>query len=242
MATGPVQMARTQIAENFLATGSDYLVMHDDDLGVTPLGPVGNPLDEWVKLMEENPTVGLIGAVYLREVPRIPTLIKNDPDVPLNRLQPVAGWEHKPFEMDGIGTGFIMVRRQAMLDLAADNDGPMFRFPLTVGAHGQVEQLGEDYDFCFRLGAHGWKVIADPRIPTVHHKGQGHLVYEWNDWNQRTMDPVKPMELDLGPGMRGARIIHIPTRNLDGTTFDLAAVDIAEVKKQRAMPVEEKAA
>src|SRR6185295_9343513 len=67
-AAGPVQMARTTIAEHAIKDGYDYLLMHDDDL-IVDAGSDHNPLDVWHELFKSDPTIGVIGAVYLREKP-----------------------------------------------------------------------------------------------------------------------------------------------------------------------------
>src|SRR5262249_17959298 len=140
---GPVQMARTRIADAALAGtcremhdcrargGSDckkrpydYVLMHDDDLMVQPFGPIGSPVDVWHKMFQENPDIGVIGAIYLREGLEIPNVVvKHPPSAEV--CHAVARFPDKPFECHGIGTGFMMIRREVLERLAdvADDDG-----------------------------------------------------------------------------------------------------------------------
>lgn len=227
--TGPVQMARSAIARSTLDQGYDYVCMHDDDLQLAPTGPTGNPLDQWLTIMEAHPDVGMIGAIYLRETPPIPTAIVDHPTDSKDHLQVLAGFPYAPFEVSGIGTGFVFVRAAAIRDVGTD-----FKFAWQTNSFGADEQIGEDYDYAFRLRAKGWRVLADPRFPTVHHKPSGRLPFTWHDWNQKTTDATNPWQLELGPELDGARVIERKWKTLDGNEFDLSCIDLNDVKRRMA--------
>lgn len=192
----PVQMARSKIADIALTKGYDYVVMHDDDMALHPGeegGNVGNPLDAWHELMQQRPDVGMIGAVYMRERPQMPNVAVPHPKYPEELCHATHGYPAEPFEVGAIGTGFVMIRVSAMADLAdaefEDGAPPMFRFPMTETRWGMISETGEDYDFCRRLRGCGRKVLADPRVRTVHIKDRGHLVYDYRAWEAACASP-----------------------------------------------------
>lgn len=210
-AAGPVQMARSTIAEHAMrgvcyqdhehagpdgreAKGCkrepyDYLLMHDDDLVINPSG-VGNPLDAWHQLFAAHPDVGVVGAVYLRERPQIPTVVMSHPEFPEENCHVVSGLLPRPTEVSGIGTGFMMIRVSAMRALADAEDGAhtMFQFPFKRTRWGVVNNTGEDYDFCARMRGAGYKVLADARWETAHLKDSGALLYRQADWEAQWDD------------------------------------------------------
>lgn len=227
----PVQMARSQLALRALrgrcfkehdhkadgcgceAEPYDYLLMHDDDLMVAPTGPLGSPVDVWHKYMQENPDVGIIGAVYLREGLMVPNVVFAHPDDPQERCQAVAGFPQGVFECGGVGTGFMLISRACLETLAdkCDADGglPMFRFPMRRRREGMVVEDGEDYDFCKRAREAGFKVLADPRFDTVHIKASGQLTYnrdawehEWSQENPAHKDVVAALRAQSAPKMK----------------------------------------
>ncbi len=209
MASGPVQMARTTIAEAALngscrqrhdhAAGGgaqcvlepyDYLVMHDDDLVVNAAGPAGNPLDVWHKLFDEHPDVGVIGAVYLREKMETPTVVMSHPQFPEENCHVISGLPAAPFPVSGIGTGFMMIRVSALRALVDQEDGAhaIFRFPFNMTRWGIVNHTGEDYDFCARMRGAGYKVLADARFDTLHIKESGSLRFHHPEFEAQWMD------------------------------------------------------
>ncbi len=204
-ATGPVQMARSFISkaaidgrcyidhDHRIAGGKlclmepyDYLVMHDDDLMIDPTARVGNVLDVWHGLMERNPEIGMMGAVYLRERPQIPTVTMPHPGHPEEICHIVCGFGDAPLEVASVGTGFVMIRVKAMRELL--DDKPMFRFSYRKTEWGTTSEMGEDYDFCTRMRGKGWKVIADPRFSTVHLKQGAHLRFGLEAWETSWAD------------------------------------------------------
>lgn len=191
--TAPVQMARSKIAEVALSRGYDYVVMHDDDMGIDPAVAGQNVLDAWHDHLEANPDVGMLGAVYMRERPIMPNVCVAHPKYPEELCHAFAGYSSRPFDVAAIGTGFVMIRVAALDALVTreyeDGAPPLFRFPLTETRWGMISETGEDYDFCRRLRAAGWSVQADPRVRTVHVKERGHLVYDHPQWEAACAAP-----------------------------------------------------
>ncbi len=215
-AGGPVQMARSRIVDQMIAGRCfeehdcdadrakcvvkpyDFLLMHDDDLMVQPFSPIGSPVDAWHELFKANPEVGVIGAIYLRESLEIPNVVVKHPTSATEVCHAVARYPMQPFECAGVATGFMMIKREVLERLAdiADEEGgrSMFRFEERLREGGTMAEDGEDYNFCKRVTAAGFKVIADPRFDTVHVKDTGHLNYSWADWERKWAEPSNPVE------------------------------------------------
>ncbi len=185
---GPVQMARTRIADQAVNDGYDFLVMHDDDLWIEAGGPGGNPLDVWHALFDQHPEVGAIGAVYLRERPMVPTVTVAHEEHPEECCHVISGFPFQPVEVATVATGFMMIRVSALK--ATRDDLPWFRFAIKRTFTGSVSEVGEDYDFCTRLRAAGFKVLADPRFRTVHMKDTGPLTFSWQEDSWKDDSPT----------------------------------------------------
>lgn len=197
----PVQMARTQAAMKCLSLDYDWLVMHDDDLELVVDGVAGNPLDAFLAVAECDPTIGIVGAVYLREKPLCPPINCYSRDGGDVRAMLVGGMPHAPFLVESVATGFVLIRAALLRQLYEQGDGPLFRFPVRRNRWGMIEELGEDVDFSQRAWSLGWKVVADPRIPTIHYKASGPLRFEWNKWEAQDQ-----VSIDVGPGMKVAKL------------------------------------
>ncbi len=216
LSSGPVQMARSRIVDAALrgrcfkdhdcreTQGGDctlepydFLVMHDDDLMVDPINPIGSPLDLWHEMFRTNPEIGVIGAIYLRESLEIPNLVVRHPSNP-EVCHVVSRIPSQPFECAGVGTGFMMISRaclERMAEIADDEGGRShFRFEERRREGGTMAEDGEDYNWCKRVTAAGFKVIADPRFDTIHIKDTGHLYYSHAEWEKRWADPTTPAE------------------------------------------------
>jgi len=244
-AAGPVQMARSTIAEHAINDGYDYLLMHDDDLIVNAGGAQnGNPLDAWHDLFYREPSVGVIGAVYLREKPHIPTVVMSHPEFPEENCHVVSGLPPQPMAVSGIGTGFMMIRVKALRELRdkEDHAHALFRFPFNRTRWGIVNHTGEDYDFCYRMRGIGYKVLADARWETVHLKESGPLHFQqaeweasWNDDAPGVRDRALALRAACAPKMTLTKINglicidHVPQLISDAN--DLAA-------KKAAKPIE----
>lgn len=205
-AMGPVQMARSEIARQAI-TGRchvahkcpadsagcvvdryDFVVMHDDDLTIYPQGD-DNPIDEWHEMFDADPTIGVIGALYMREKPLLVNLTVPHPKYHEELCHVIHGIPEQPFEAGGIATGFMMIRREVLQVLSdtldAAGGGPMFSFATYLSRWGTRHERGEDYDFCTRVRAAGFKVVADPRWTTTHFKDRGPLVYDHVAWERK---------------------------------------------------------
>jgi len=250
---GPVQMARSIAVGRAIDEGYDYLVMHDDDMMVSPVGPSGNPLDAWHALMQQEPEVGMIGVAYLGEHAELPLATVVHPDYPASDGQPeevchlIAGLRYAPTVVAGVGTGFVMIRVAALKALReaekAIGGGPPFKFQVRRNRFGAMVEVGEDYDFCQRMRATGWKIVIDPRFDTTHLKDTGNLTYNWHDYEARYAGAGLEKELErIGqvaqPGCQAIKIgeficlDHTQNRKRDGDAALRAMADAVAASKQ----------
>ena len=252
---GPVQTARSILAGRAISDGYDYLVMHDDDMMISPVGPCGNPLDAWHELMQREPDIGMIGVSYLAQYSELPLATLVHPDYPAKDGVPeevchlIAGLTYAPTVVAGVGTGFVMVRVSAMAALKeaekASGGGPPFKFTVRKNRFGAMVEVGEDYDFCQRLRSIGYKVVVDPRFDTTHLKSTGMLHYNWHDYEAKYKGEGLQRELQrIGevsqPGCQVIKIgdliciDHTPGRKLDGELTAKAQAEAAKPKEKAA--------
>lgn len=211
--TGPVQMARCEIARKALDGGYDYVLMHDDDLVVDHVGGSrGNPLDTFLALMQSDPKLGVVGAVYLRESPLVPTINMWHPDRqdtqdgPGEQVTAICNLPRAPFEVAGVGTGFMLIRAQVLRDIDEMTGGidPFLFWPYQ-SQYGMPTVIGEDFYFCWRAQQAGWKVIADPTVSTVHEKDiSGRLEFSQYKW-----DPADGKREHTVGGPEGSQLINV---------------------------------
>lgn len=236
----PVQMARSQLARLCLNGGFDYLLFHDDDLCVSAQGAVGNPLDALVDVMGRDPRLGVVGAVYLRRGPYTPVAAAYVPDQADTRATLMSGLPPAPFLVEHIGTGFLLIRRQVLVDLYNRFDGPLFRFAVRPDRWGRIEEIGEDVDFCHRAWDAGWKVAADPRIDTEHIKSDCRLPYNHAAWEAAThpgFGPGVPVALPCW-ALEGAEWVEQakPLQCMDVTAARAHEAEV-EREQKRGLPL-----
>lgn len=203
---GLFPLARNALAKEALAGDYDYLCMHDDDLEVfrnESLAEVANPLDSFHRLMFENEKLAMVGAVYLGDGPVVPQCWLYHPKYadwcPTPELiQPLKGLPDLPFEVDAMGTGFVLIRMEALRQVAALG-GPVFHCQVHARRFGGPTDTTEDVEFCHVLKKLGWELAIDPRFPTIHLKEQTSpkdLRYDHKSWEAR-------QEIDLLPFQEG---------------------------------------
>lgn len=151
-----VSRARNDIAEKCRA---DYLMFIDSDIIFPPHGV-------W-RLMERNKDI--IGGVYFsKNTPNKPivyTKNKND------RYENFLEIPKEPFECDGLGTGFMLIKR-TVLDAFTPEVVKKLGKPFNMYQKPDGVEQGEDLAFCRRAKSLGFKVWADPTIPLGHLGGE----------------------------------------------------------------------
>ena len=107
------------------------------------------------------------------------------------------------------GAGFLHVRRDVYLAIQKRQGLAMcnerFRLPMIPFFHSIVHAcedghwyLAEDYAFCQRARASGFKIMADTTVRLWHH---GNHAYGWEDAG-RELERYDTFTLNLGPGPR----------------------------------------
>jgi len=157
---GPsLDLARNKLAEQFLATDSEWLLMLDTDMGFPPDLPsrllqTADP--------ELRPVVGALcfGMTQAKGVFPTAYLLKE------GRFWMLDTLPEEPFQVDGTGAAVLLIHR-TVFDRITETEWPVRWFDrLYLGA----EPVGEDLSFCLRCKAAGVPVWIDPRIPIQHYK------------------------------------------------------------------------
>lgn len=184
----------------------DFIAMHDDDLDVQAINTDhGNILDYYLSIMDASPDVGMVGAVYLESGPVLPCVRAVHPkyaEFPPQLCRVVRDFPRSPFEVGGIGTGFVLIRMEAIRSLCKLDPGPVFRCQVYPRRWGPPTDTTEDVDFCHRLNHAGWKIVADPLYNTTHVKEGLHnkdLRWNYDEFHQRKaidLRPLAPPETD----------------------------------------------
>lgn len=153
-----ISASRDTLAEQFIkSTNADFLMWVDSDImfpvyGITRL--VKRDLD-------------IVGGVYYhKDAAASPTVYKFTEDEKY-RCYGEFNVVNDVFECDGIGTGFLLMKRHVL-----EAFGPEFTkeygTPFGMGFAPNGIQEGEDLSFCRRAKKRGFKIWADPTIPLGH--------------------------------------------------------------------------
>jgi len=152
-----IDNARNNIVEYFLKGKHTHLIWIDDDM-------VWDPPAIEVMLNHDVPVCSAI--VTRRHPPYAPTIytITDEGDNKLTtRRIPFGVYPLDKtfyFPNSGIGTAFMLVKRE-ILEIMPP---PYFASPPT--GHGTIR--GEDFYFCMRMAAMGYKILYDPTLPVYH--------------------------------------------------------------------------
>jgi hypothetical protein len=94
----------------------------------------------------------------------------------------------KPFQVDGVATGFLLVKKSVFQKFASENIAPFDCVPALSG-----RPLGEDLSFCKKARQLGFEIWCDPTIPlghigtevfTIDHFDEKRKYHEWLDENE----------------------------------------------------------
>jgi hypothetical protein len=133
-------------------------------------------LDHMIALMEERPDVGMSGCRLVMRDGTFDHAAKRSFPTPLGALahflrvgrsSRAPAWlsqyrapelgEHDHGPVDSLNGAFMLVRRQAMLDVGLLDEGYWL--------------FMDDLDWCYRFHREGWKVFYDGRVTILHVKG-----------------------------------------------------------------------
>lgn len=152
-----ISASRNEITMRLLnQTDADYLMWIDSDIQFPPYGV-------WRLLIRDVDIVG--GVYYHKNAKADPTVMRFNEEGLFTTLYEFP--TDRPFEVDGIGTGFLLIKRQVLErftpDVVKDIGTP---FGIGSGPTGREE--GEDLSFCRRARKLGYQIWADPTIPLYH--------------------------------------------------------------------------
>lgn len=150
---------RDIIASQFLGSGFTHLLMIDSDVLWTP--------DDVLRLLGRD--LPIVAGIYLGRSDNRTLIYRH--------TNPPSELQDGLLEVRGVGTGFIMIKRQVFLDMRChaktyvtsnQNDGLIHEFFPTD--NNQNYWVSEDYVFCDRARALGYKTMVDTNV-LVQHKG-----------------------------------------------------------------------
>jgi SAM-dependent methyltransferase len=206
-----VDAARNHFAQYAKQEKAKYLFMMGDDTV-----PPGHTLRKLVYLMDNNPEIDVLGAMYWT---------KSDPSFPLVFRGNGAGayWDWKLgefFECTGLGMDATIIRTSIFDKL--DEKFPGEPYFLTIKADGYAEDLNktetwtEDLYFCDKVQKIGGKIFMDSSLQCDHYDVWTGKKYSM-PWNcrpaLRCYATGDKKVLDLGCGM--LKIVHnegVPVR------------------------------
>lgn len=174
-----IDIARNMIIKTFLSSGMDFLLMHDSDASWHPEAPA--------RLVSRNLPV-VTGIIFKRALPTFPTIGKDvGPSVQgdgthlynfagtLKRINEIIDREKltdaaknellfEPRagdiqEIDGAGAHFMLIRRDVLEKIKE----PWYQCT--------NPNAGEDFDFCRKVQAAGFKLYVDYSVFTGHIAG-----------------------------------------------------------------------
>ena len=174
-----ISAGRNEMAqENVNRTNADYLMWIDSDMQFPPYGVtrlIGYGLD-------------IVGGVYFRKAADARPLVLRFNEAGLfEEFTEVPRGEL--FEVDGIGTGFLLIRRR-VIEAFTPEVTKEYGTPFGIGKGPTGREEGEDLSFCRRAKLLGFKIWADPSIPLGH---IGKIAYTrqnfeafkgFNDWKR----------------------------------------------------------
>ena len=168
-----VHIGRNTIGSNLNA---DYLLFIDSDIQFPSWG--------LERLLSHNKDI--VGGMYYKKIsPHFPVVYKMR-----------GKWDHELitnpstqlFEVDGIGTGFLLIKKKVLDDLYEEKFAKKNGYPFNFIQKPNGNDIGEDLSFCMRARKKGYKVWCDPSIPLEH---SGERSYSNRDFHNHTKELSK---------------------------------------------------
>lgn len=153
-------IARNEIIKMFLESDMNYLLFIDSDMIWEPdsLLLAYNTI--------QHPSVDMVTAIYYtKNEPHLPVIKKLDLDAGCYNV--FTSWGNEPFEVDGAGMGFFLIKRKVL---------EAMKQPMCTWDGG----FSEDLNFCLKAKKdYGFKIWAHPAIKVGH---VGEKVVTSFDW------------------------------------------------------------
>jgi glycosyltransferase involved in cell wall biosynthesis len=160
-----IQRARNNIMRNFLEKSrADYFFFIDDD--IVPMNP--DAIDQLVEADKD-----IIAGVYImKKPPYKPTFypLNGEPLPDIRKLS-------EPFQVDYVATGFTLYRRNVCRAMFDNTPYPFDCFDVP-----KIGYLSEDWAFCHRAKALGFKCWIHPKPQLAH---LGIYAYSLSDYYQQ---------------------------------------------------------
>lgn len=152
-----IHVARNSMLLDAINTGATHLMFIDSDMVFDP--------DAVAHLVEQDKD--FIGGLYHKRIsPHVPVLYRKVGQTLQNIIVPPHDGK-EIFEVDAIGTGFMLLKMEAMKKM----NPPFFYYamPSEFGLKdSQVFDLGEDISFCLKARSEGFKIYCDPTFKLGH--------------------------------------------------------------------------
>ncbi len=154
-----VPAQRELVVARALAVNADVLVMCDDDMILPP-----DAIVSLIDVLAADPRCGVAGALYYSRDGFRPMVVDAwDPQD--TTTASIPAFAREPVAVGGIGFGCVVIRMDAVREL------PPLYFPAHVYVEPQAARVrvcDEDYLFCHRLAAHGWRTMLHPAVRCGH--------------------------------------------------------------------------
>jgi hypothetical protein len=163
-----VATARNILAAQFVQSSATHLLFWDDD--------VLAPRDGLMRLLAHNAPI-VSGLYYTRAAPVHPVVYERivravDSPLPSEGYAPVLNVSSGVREVDGVGAGFLLIRRDVMEALTP----PWFKFEIAPEVQ---HSISEDLYFCREAQRASFPILCDFDVACGH---LGHYVYDAQDY------------------------------------------------------------
>lgn len=156
-----VPAQRDVLVGRALLWNADVIAMCDDDMIVPP-----DAFARLCDLLDADPRVALAGALYYSRDGLRPMVVDG-----WNAADTTQGWipafdDRTPVDVAGVGFGCIAIRASVFSQFSR----PFFATQIYVERNaGRVRVCNEDYIFCARLRAAGYRVLLHPGVRCGHY-------------------------------------------------------------------------
>jgi ubiquinone/menaquinone biosynthesis C-methylase UbiE len=194
----PVDTARNDCVRKAALWGAEYYLWIDSDMSFQV-----EKLDKLFEYLETHENT-IVSGLYFHKAPPFAPVIRKINDLGLFE----QSWEIKdePFEVDGVGFGLILAKRNEMAKIINRTKGKCFVYT--------VDEMSEDLYFCALANKEGIKIVVHPEADCVHHGGYVD-VNSYINQKEKTGSGFselanylnKPMGFVMSKCMRGADLV-----------------------------------
>jgi GT2 family glycosyltransferase len=170
-----VPAQRDVLIDRALHWNADTIAMCDDDMILPP-----DAFAKLCELLRADSRIALAGALYYSRDGLRPMVVDG-----WNAADTTQGWipafdEGAPVDVAGVGFGCVAIRASVFAEFSR----PFFASQIYVERNaGRVRVCNEDYLFCGRLRAAGYRVLLHPGVRCAHYDRQKGRAFpeRWED-------------------------------------------------------------